>query len=171
MSYGPELRALALYLLTRQHLPVERTCELVFEWCGVRVSAGWVHGLLAGGADAVDPAVQDIEERVAGEPVVGFDETPLRVGPKGEKRSVLSASTGLFTLFMLGRRDLASFRLFLLARVVGVVVHDRYSLYDHPEFAGIVHQLCVAHYADVQIMPSCGLEQLVAAAQTVRRSA
>jgi hypothetical protein len=51
----------------------------------------------------------------------------------------------LFTLFMLGRRDKASFRLFLLGRMLGVVVHDRYALYDAEEFTGFLHQLCVSH--------------------------
>jgi len=145
VSYGPELRALALYLLVRQHLPVERTREALVELCGVAVSAGWLHSLLALGAEAVEESVAEIEERIAGETVVGFDETPLKVGPKGEKRYVLSASTLLFTLFMLGRRDKASFRLFLLGRMLGVVVHDRYALYDCEEFAGFLHQLCVSH--------------------------
>ncbi|WP_250285353.1 IS66 family transposase [Frankia sp. CiP1_Cm_nod2] len=145
VSYGPELRALALYFLVRQHLPVERTQEGIVELCGVEVSTGWLHSLLALGADAVAEAVDAIEQRIASEKVVGFDETPLKVGPKGEKRYVLSASTLLFTLFVLGRRDKASFRAFLLGRMLGVVVHDRYALYDCDEFTGFLHQLCVSH--------------------------
>ncbi|WP_239342374.1 transposase [Frankia sp. CiP3] len=151
VSYGPEIRALALYFLVRQHLPVERTREVIIELCGVAVSTGWLHSLLALGADAVDKPVEAIEERIAAEPVAGFDETPLKVGPKGEKRYVLSASTTLFTLFTLGRRDKASFRMFLLGRMLGVVVHDRYSLYDNAEFDGFLHQLCVSHYADLRV--------------------
>ncbi|WP_239309138.1 transposase, partial [Frankia sp. Cj3] len=145
VSYGPEIRAIALYLLVRPHIPVERICELLFEVYQVEVSTGWVHGLLAAGSEAVDPAVREIEERIAAEKVVGFDETPMKIGPKGRTRYVLSVSTGLFTLFMLGRRDLVSFELFLLARMLGVVVHDRYGLYDHVTFNGFLHQLCVAH--------------------------
>ncbi len=145
VSYGPEVRALALYFLVRQHLPVERAQEAIAELCGVEVSTGWPHALLALGADAVAESVAEsvaeIEQRIAGAKVVGFDETPLKVGPKGEKRYVLSASTLLFTLFMLGRRDKASFRLFLLGRMPGVVVHDRYALYDAEEFTGFLHQL------------------------------
>jgi hypothetical protein len=145
VSYGPELRALATYFLVRQHLPVERAREAIAELCGVAVSTGWLHSLLALGADAVAEPVAEIEQRIAAEKVVGFDETPLKVGPKGEKRYVLSASTLLFTLFMLGGRDKASFRLFLLGRMLGVVVHDRYALYDCEEFTGFLHQLCVSH--------------------------
>ncbi|WP_239341172.1 IS66 family transposase [Frankia sp. CiP3] len=154
VSYGPEIRALALYFLVRQHLPVERTREVIIELCGVAVSTGWLHSLLALGADAVDKPVEAIEERIAAEPVAGFDETPLKVGPKGEKRYVLSASTTLFTLFMLGRRDKASFRMFLLGRMLGVVVHDRYSLYDNAEFDGFLHQLCVSHL--LRDLQDCG---------------
>ncbi|MEX5635557.1 IS66 family transposase [Parafrankia sp. FMc2] len=145
VSYGPELRALATYFLVRQHLPVERAREAIVELCGVEVSTGWLHSLLALGADAVEAPVTEIEQRIAAERVAGFDETPLKVGPKGEKRYVLSASTLLFTLFMLGGRDKASFRVFLLGRMLGVVVHDRYALYDCDEFTGFLHQLCVSH--------------------------
>lgn len=145
VSYGPELRALALYFLVRQHLPVERAREAIAELCGGEVSAGWLRSLLALGADVVAEPVDAIEQRIAAEKVVGFDETPLKVGPKGEKRYVLSASTLLFTLFMLGGRDKASFWVFLLGRMLGVVVHDRYALYDAEEFVGFLHQLCVSH--------------------------
>jgi transposase len=145
VSYGPELRALAVYFLVRQHLPIERTQEAILELTGARVSTGWLHSLLALGADAVEDSVAEIEDRIAASKVVGFDETTLRVGPKGEKRYVLSASTLLCTLFMLGRRDKASFRVFLLGRMLGVVVHDRYALYDCDEFVGFLHQLCVSH--------------------------
>jgi hypothetical protein len=34
-----------------------------------------------------------------------------------------------------------------------VVVHDRYQNYDSGEFAGLVHQLCTAHYPDLRIIP------------------
>nr|WP_083503421.1 transposase [Frankia casuarinae] len=44
-----------------------------------------------------------------------------------------------------GRRDKASFWVFLLGRMLGVVVHDRYALYDAEEFVGFLHQLCVSH--------------------------
>jgi hypothetical protein len=83
-----------------------------------------------------------------------MDETPLRVGPKtprpGRKKAdkyLLIACTRLYTHFLLGDRDLDTFKASVLADVAAgtVVVHDRYTLYDNKAFAGIVHQLCTQH--------------------------
>ena len=40
--YGLRLRALAVYLLVYQHIPVARTAELTTDLTGARVSTGWV---------------------------------------------------------------------------------------------------------------------------------
>jgi len=86
--------------------------------------------------------------------VVCMDETPLRVGPKtprpGRKKAdkyLLIACTTLYTHFLLGDRDLETFKKSVLADVADgtTVVHDRYTVYDHETFNKIVHQLCTAH--------------------------
>ena len=86
------------------------------------------------------------------------DETPIRVGPRtpqpgqGRKKArkkadkyLLVACTEFYTWYMLGDRDLPTFKAFILADLTGVVVHDRYSLYDHPEVGNLTHQLCCQH--------------------------
>lgn len=147
VSYGPNLLALVVYLLVFQHLPVERAALLVRDATGAAVSTGFVHGVLARAAAAVAGTVEKVKQLVAGSPVAGFDETTLRCGPAGKKKYVLSASTDLYVVFGLGGRDLASFKAFgVLTGFAGTAVHDRYSVYDHPDFAGVGgHQLCVAH--------------------------
>jgi transposase len=42
VAYGPNLGALAVYLLVFQHFPVERTAMLLADVCGAAVSTGWV---------------------------------------------------------------------------------------------------------------------------------
>src|SRR6266511_3361322 len=93
-----------------------------------------------------------------------MDETPLRVGPRtprpGRKKAekyLLVACTRLYTHYLLGDRDLDTFKTSVLTELSAagaVIVHDRYTVYDHaefaanpdnPEFAGVVHQLCSAH--------------------------
>jgi hypothetical protein len=147
VSYGPGLLALVVYLLVFQHVPVERAALLIRDVTGAAPSTGFVHGVLARAGAAVAAAVKQIKELVVGSPVAGFDETTLRVGPAGAKKYVLSASTDRCVVFGLGGRDLASFTAFgVLGRFTGIAVHDRYSLYDHPSFAGVGgHQLCVSH--------------------------
>ena len=83
-----------------------------------------------------------------------MDETPLRVGSKtprpGRKKAdkyLLIATSRWYTHFLVGDRDLATFKASVLADVAAgtVVVHDRYTVYDHATFARISHQLCTAH--------------------------
>jgi len=40
--YGPNLRAVAVYLVVFQHVPVERAALLIADLCGASVSTGWV---------------------------------------------------------------------------------------------------------------------------------
>ena len=148
VSYGPSLRALVVYLLVFQHLPVERCAQLVADVTGAKPSTGFVHGLLATAATAVGDVVALVRTLVTAAFVVGFDETTLRVGPAGTKKYVLSASTDAHTLYWLGGRDKTSFTDFgVLPAVTGIAVHDRYALYDHPDLAKNLagHQICTAH--------------------------
>ncbi|MEV6654430.1 hypothetical protein [Streptomyces sp. NPDC051219] len=46
VEYGPQLKALAVYLMVMRHLPVERCCDALESFTGVRPSTGLVHGLL-----------------------------------------------------------------------------------------------------------------------------
>ena len=47
VQYGPSLRALAVYLLVFQHVPVARTAQLIADLTGARPSAGWLTTALA----------------------------------------------------------------------------------------------------------------------------
>lgn len=56
------------------------------------------------------------------------------------------ACTELFTHYLLGDRDLDTFKAFVLPELTGaVVVHDRYHLYDSAQIGELVHQLCCQH--------------------------
>ena len=53
-SYGPNLRALVVYLLIYQHVPVARCVELIADLTGgTGPSTGFVHGMLTRCATAV----------------------------------------------------------------------------------------------------------------------
>jgi hypothetical protein len=83
------------------------------------------------------------------------DETPLRVGPRaprpGRKKAekyLLVACTEAYTHYLLGDRDLDTFKAFVLQDLCAsgsVVVHDRYQNYDSAELGELIHQLCCAH--------------------------
>ena len=69
VSIGPRLRALAVYLLVFQHLPVERCRLLPSDVAGAEVSAGFIHSCLARAASmaaGVGEADQDADHRLQG---------------------------------------------------------------------------------------------------------
>jgi transposase len=154
VEYGPVLQAWAVFLMVVHHLPVHRCRQVLTALTGAEPSVGFVHGLLARASKALREADRRIRALITLVRVLCMDETPLRVGPKtprpGRKKAdkyLLIACTRLYTHFLLGDRDLDTFKASVLADVAAgtVVVHDRYTLYDNTAFSGIVHQLCAQH--------------------------
>jgi transposase len=80
VCWGTEVRAFVLYMLNRQHLPVERTAELLADVLGASVSTGWLCNLQAEAAGKLAPFLAEVRQRLAAEPVVCADETGTRVG-------------------------------------------------------------------------------------------
>jgi hypothetical protein len=147
-SYGPSLKALVVYLVVYQHVPVERCVRLVADLTGgTGPSAGFVHGMLARCAAALAEVVRLIKTAVTLAAVAGFDETTIRCGPAGQNKHVLSGSTETAVAYHLGGRDLGSFAAFgILPSFAGIAVHDRYACYFHPRWQHITgHQACCAH--------------------------
>jgi transposase len=147
-SYGPGLKALAVYLLVYQHVPVDRCVRLIADLTGGRApSAGFVHGMLARCAAVLAEVVKLIKTAVTLAAVAGFDETVIRCGPAGSKKYILSGSTETAVAYHLGGRDLGSFAAFgILPAFAGIAVHDRYACYFHDGWANLAgHQVCLAH--------------------------
>jgi hypothetical protein len=154
VEYGPVLQAWAVFLMVVHHLPVHRCRQVLTALTGAEPSVGFVHRLLARASKVLREVDQRIRALITLARVVCMDETPLRVGSKtprpGRKKAdkyLLIACTRLYTHFLLGDRDLDTFKASVLAEFAAgtVVVHDRYALYDNKAFAGIVHQLCTQH--------------------------
>jgi hypothetical protein len=147
VSIGANLRALAVYLMVYQHVPVERCAQLISDVTGAQVSAGFVHSCLARAAGVIAGVVKLIKTLITAAAVAGFDETTLRCGPAGTKKYVQAAVTELYSAFFLGRRTLESFRDFgILPGFAGIVVSDRYANYFHDGWKHIAgNQACGAH--------------------------
>jgi transposase len=58
VSIGPNLRALVVYLLVFQHVPVQRCQQLIEDVAGARISAGFIHSCLVTDAGAVGDVVK-----------------------------------------------------------------------------------------------------------------
>ena len=158
VSIGANLRALAVYLVVFQHVPIERCARLIADLTGAQVSAGFVHSCLAKAAAMIADVVKLIKTLITAAHVAGFDETTLRCGPAGTRKYVLAAVTESYSLFFLGRRTLESFREFgVLPAFTGVVVSDRYANYFHPGWEHIAgNQVCLAHLVrDYQDAAEC----------------
>ena len=147
ISIGPNLQTLAVYLLVVHAIPVERTCQVIADLTGAKVSAGFVHGMLARAAALLEAFETLTKMLIILAYVVHFDETTLRAGGKGTKQYVWTASTTLYTSYYLGDRSGASFRASGIGPNLsgGVIVHDRLDLYDRQVPAGVSHQLCGSH--------------------------
>jgi len=154
VEYGPTLQAWAVYLMVVHHLPTHRCRQLLEALTGAKPSIGFVHGLLARVGAALRVADKRIRTLITLVRVLCMDETPIRVGPKaprpGRKKAdkyLLIACTTLYTHFLLGDRDLDTFKKSVLADLAAgtIVVHDRYNVYDNPAFKQVLHQLCTQH--------------------------
>lgn len=152
VSYGPNLQAFAVYLLVVHAIPVERCQQLIADVSGARPSVGFVHGMLERAATVLAGFEKLVKALLTLSHVVHFDETTLRCGARGTgkagaKKYVWVASTGQYTAYFLGGRDIGSFTAFGIGEAFrGVAVHDRYDLYDRgvlDQAAG--HQLCCSH--------------------------
>jgi transposase len=143
VCWGPEVRAFALYLLDRQHLPVERCAELLADGLGVAVSTGWLCNLQAEAAGKLAPFLVEMQRRLAAEPVICADETGTRIATT--KQWVHTVTTGLLTLLVVhpkrGVEAMADIGIF--DGYTGVIVHDGLAAYDTHTTAA--HAQCEAH--------------------------
>jgi transposase len=152
VSYGPNLRSFAVYLLVVHAVPVERCQQLIADLSGARPSVGFVHGMLERAAVVLAGFEKLVKTLLTLAHVVHFDETTLRCGARGTgkagaKKYVWVASTSQYTAYFLGGRDTGTFTAFGIGQAFqGIAVHDRYDLYDRgvlDRAAG--HQLCCSH--------------------------
>ena len=147
LSAGPRLRALAVYLVVFQHVPVERCRQLIADVTGAAVSDGFVHSCLGKAASLLKDVVALIRALIAAAPVAGFDETTLRSGPAGEKKYVHGAFTEAYSAFWLGSRSLDTMEdAGVLPGFAGIAVSDRYQNYFSARWEHIAgHQACCSH--------------------------
>ena len=141
--YGPNLRALAVYLLVFQHIPVARTALLIADLTGARPSTGWISSVLATVADLLVDTEKLIKSLIVLAHVIHLDETSSNIN--GARWWLHVAGTDKLTAYHLhssrGRAAVAEFD--VLPVFGGTVVHDALSVYDSYHQAR--HALCGAH--------------------------
>jgi transposase len=142
--YGPGVAALGVYLLGRQHLPVERAAECLADCFGAPVSTGYLASLLPNAAARLDGFLALVGKELTQAQVAHFDETGGRVN--GKLWWIHVACTDTFTLYHLDRRrgktamDAAG----ILPSFTGVAVHDGLAAYR--KYTAAEHALCNVHH-------------------------
>ena len=143
-QYGPRTRALAIYLIARQHLPYERTAELFSDWLGAPISTGTLAAFIARGAEDLQGFLDEVHRQIITTPVAHFDETGARVD--GRVRWLFAVSTGQLTFYALhdkrGKDGIDHTG--VLPYFTGVAVHDGFRPYRRYDNAR--HALCNAHH-------------------------
>jgi transposase len=142
VSYGPNLRTVAVYLVVFQHVPVERAALLIADLTGAQVSTGWVCAQVSRTADALADVEKLIKTLITLAAVVGVDETSVNVA--GARQWLHVARTDALTAYHLhesrGRQAVDEFG--VLPGYSGTVMHDALAVYDaYPA----IHALCGAH--------------------------
>lgn len=144
VQYGTEIKSQMVYLNTEQHIPLERTCDLLEEWYGHRPSEGTIVSACAEAAEKVRPSNEAVKEHlVEQEEVAHFDETGMRVN--GVLNWLHSASTARLTCYAMHakRGRVAMNEIGVLPRFKGRAVHDDLAAYFLYE---LEHAVCNAHH-------------------------
>jgi transposase len=142
-SYGPNVRAAALYLLHGQHLSVERTAEAMSAMLGAPVSTGFVASLAKEAAGGLNGFVEELRRRLRGADLVHVDETSDQV--RTHKWWFHVVSNELFTYLFASptRGKAAPDEAGVLGAFGGVMVHDRLAMYFKYDQA--THAICGSH--------------------------
>jgi transposase len=142
-SYGPNVRAAALYLLHAQHCSVERTAQALNEMLGAKVSTGFVASLAKEAADALDPFLTELATRLVASPVVHVDETSDQVRTEQVWFHVCATELYTFLYASATRGKAAPDAAGVLGRFTGVMVHDRLAMYF--KYNDAAHAICLSH--------------------------
>jgi hypothetical protein len=141
--YGPNLRALAVYLLVFQHIPVARAAMLISDLTGARPSTGWISSQLSAVAGVLIDVEKLIKSLIVLSQVIHVDETSSNIN--GARWWLHVAGTDTLTAYHLhrsrGRAAVTEFG--VLPAFRGTVVHDALSVYD--AYPDARHALCGAH--------------------------
>jgi len=142
VQYGPQIKAVALYLRSYQLLPSARTNELLADLFGAAPSEGTLDTIVQDAASKLQPLVERIRQQLIASGLIHVDETGCYVADKRWWLHV--ASTSQLTLYFVHhkRGQGGSAAAGVLPNFVGIAVHDSYASYW--EYS-CQHALCGAH--------------------------
>lgn len=101
-QYGNRIKSFITYLMAYQHLPYERTGELIFDLLEHEISQGSLYNFYQSCYDGLEETEEYIKEQIIGSAVVGFDETGAHINKN--RNWLHSASTLYFTYYACHQR-------------------------------------------------------------------
>lgn len=143
-QYGAQVRALAVYLVEQQHLPLGRVQQLLSDLWRMRLGRGTLVSWIGQAARALEPVEQHIKTALVQAPVLHHDETGVRRA--GALAWAHVTSTDRLTHYTIhakrGREALEAIG--ILPDFQGVSVHDGWGSYQ--VYATCRHALCNVHH-------------------------
>jgi transposase len=140
-TIGPQLSATMAYLAGSHGMSRRGIEEVLETMLRVPIAVGTIANLEQEMSAALEPAYHEVRQQVAAAAVKHLDETGWKEA--GKKRWLWVAATTTAVLFLIHpRRNLDAIKL-LLGRLSGILVSDRWCVYDHWDEE--CRQLCWAH--------------------------
>jgi transposase len=143
-QYGPQLRALAVYLVEEQLVPLGRVQQLLSDWFGLQLGRGTLVAWIQQAARMLEPVEAQIKAALRQVPVLHSDETGVRRA--GTLAWAHVASTAQLTHYAIHpkRGAEATEAIGILPRFTGVSVHD--GLASYRTYTRCRHALCNIHH-------------------------
>jgi len=143
VGYGPNIQALSVHPTQGQLVPLARTSELLRDLYRLNISPATICAWIDAAAQRVASSVEAVKESVQAAPVVGADESGLRVDSK--LQWLHTAVTPLLTWYGVHtKRGMEAIKeLEVLPNCTGRLVHDCFAPYWN--LADKEYSLCGAH--------------------------
>lgn len=143
ISYGENIESLIAYFHARQYVPFARMKEIFNTVFGVNISEGGLHYLLEKFAQKTNPIYQIIKQRIQQSPVVGTDETGVKVSGKKHWFWTWQTSNLTFVTHSNNRGSQTINEEFPLGFPKSTLVHDGWKA--QLKTTSQYHQSCLAH--------------------------
>lgn len=142
-QYGTRIKAFISYLMVYQHIPYERTSELIDDLLNHKISQGTLYNIYRSCYHGLEMSDEFIKEQVIQSDVAHFDETGSSVNKKNRWLHV--ASTSEFTYYACHekRGQEAMDAIGILPEFKGTAIHDFWKSYLKYDCD---HGLCNAHH-------------------------
>jgi transposase len=142
IQYGPNAKALAVYLTQHHMLPLSRTGELFADLFRMPLSDATILAMRDEAAKKLEPTAQAISEAVLKSPVIHPDETGMRTEGKPYWLHVVATELLTWIVSHAKRGGEAMDAAGLLPKYRGIAVHDCWGSYWDYDFT---HAVCNAH--------------------------